>query len=131
MNLQQASQETATYNAPWLFSLEQTFQASSVTDKDILTQCIYQSVSKTLAQRLFEKEGVLKKSLQNGLSLRWLEATLEHYDLEGRFDRAVCQLHLTSRGPTRFSLETQFLRSTVLVTVLKQEGLLYFEELGL
>jgi hypothetical protein len=131
MNLQHLSGKSTTYNAPWLFTITQTFHASAVTDKDILTHYIYQSISKMLAAQLFEKETLLKKSLQNGLSLRWLDSTLEHYDLEGRFDRAVCNLHLTNRGPSRFLLETQFLCDTSLVTVLKQEGLLYFEELGL
>jgi hypothetical protein len=131
MNLQESNKETNIFHTPWLFTVKQTFHTSAVSDKDILTQCIYQTVSKTLAQQLFEKEDVLRKSLQNGLSLHWLDVALEHYDLEGRFDHAICQLHLTSRGPTRFSLETQFLRGTVLVTILKQEGILYFEELGL
>jgi hypothetical protein len=130
MNLQESG-KNHNIMAPWLFTIEQSFHASAVSDKDILTQCIYQTISKTLVQQLFEKETMLRKSVQNGLSLRWLDVALEHYDLEGRFDRAVCQLHLSSRGPTRFSLETQFLRGTVLVTVLKQEGILYFEELGL
>lgn len=63
--------------------------------------------------------------------MQFYESSLEHFDLEGRFDRAVCKLTLPNRGPARFLLETEFLRGASLVTLLKQEGLLYFEELGL
>jgi hypothetical protein len=94
--------------APWLFTLEQAFNPKIISDKDILTQDIYLGISKQLSKQLFELETLLRESLQGGLSLQWFEMKLEHFDLEGRFDRAVCKLTLPNRGPSRFMLETHF-----------------------
>jgi hypothetical protein len=113
-----------------VFMLEQAFNPKIISDKDILTQDIYLGISKQLSKQLFELETLLRESLQGGLSLQWFEMKLEHFDLEGRFDRAVCKLTLPNRGPSRFMLETHFFLDDVLVTSAKQEGILYFEELN-
>lgn len=130
MNVQHLYGEVETTKAPWVFTLEQTFNPRVISDKDILTQGIYQTISKRLSKQLFETQTILREGLQGGLSLQWCDMRLEHFNLEGRFDRAVCKLTLSNRGPSRFLLETHFLLEDVLVTLARQEGILSFDELN-
>lgn len=130
MNVQNLSDKVESTKAPWVFTLEQTFNPKIISDKDILTQCIYQTISQHLSRQLFETQSILREGLQGGLSLQWCDMELEHFDLEGRFDRAVCKLTLSNRGPSRFLLETHFFLENALVTLAKQEGILSFDELN-
>jgi hypothetical protein len=130
MNLEQHTNSEAHDTAPWVFSLETRIDPRSVSDKDILNCVVYRNVSSVLTKQLFEVQKLLRDSLQGGLSVQLYDVTLEHFDLEGRFDRAVCRLTLFNRGPSRFLLETHFLLEGALVTVARQEGILHFEELN-
>jgi hypothetical protein len=130
MNLHYQHSDTGNAKAPWVFTLEHTFNPKVISDKDILTHDIYQTISKRLGKQLFEMQSLLRESLQGGLSVQWFEMGLEHFDLEGRFDSAVCKLTLSNRGPSRFLLETHFFLDSTLVTLTRQEGILYFEELN-
>jgi hypothetical protein len=130
MDAQQLYGKVQGTKAPWIFTLEQTFNSTIFSDKEILTQDIYRTISKHLSKQLFETQALLRESLQGGLSLQWCKVQLEHFDLEGRFDCAVGKLTLFNRGPSRFLLETHFFLENALVTLAKQEGILYFEELN-
>jgi hypothetical protein len=117
-------------SAPWTFKAVLTLEPGTIADKAILNCAIYKSVTETLTKQVFESEKILKNSLRGGLSVRFEELRLEHYDLEGRFDKAICTLTLTHRGPSRFLLETHFSFGDSLVTTATREGILYFEELN-
>jgi hypothetical protein len=117
-------------DAPWTFKAVATFGSEKVADKDILSCAVYKRVTETLTKKLFESEQILKNALRGGLSVRFEEMSLEHFDLEGKFDKAVCTLTLSNRGPARFSLETQFFLNHSVITVATREGILYFEELN-
>jgi hypothetical protein len=129
MNLE--SQTNAVANsAPWVFSLETRIDPKSTSDKDILNCVVYKSISSHLTEQLFKTHKLLRDSLQGGLSVQLYEMRLEHFELGGRFDRAVCKLILTNRGPARFLLETHFFLKKTLVTTATGEGILYFDELN-
>ncbi len=130
MNLEQNTNTPQQNSSPWIFSATLTLEPKSLDDKDILSCAIYTSISESLTQQLFKSEKMLRDALRGGLSLQLEELRLEHFDLGGRFDKAVCTLTLTNRGPTRFSLETRFFLNQSLVTTATQEGILYFEELN-
>ncbi len=130
MKLEQWTTSAPRTAAPWVFKVEMRIDPKSETDKEILNCGIYQTVSRELAKRLFETQKLLLDSLQGGLSVQLDDMTLEHFDLEGHFDKAVCTLTLANRGPARFALETQFFFHHSLVTTATQEGVLYFEELN-
>jgi hypothetical protein len=117
-------------STPWTFKAILTLEPNKIADKDIVSCAIYKSITEILTKQLFESERMLKNSLRGGLSVRFEELRLDHFDLEGRFDRAVCTLTLTHRGPARFLLETHFSLDGSLVTTATREGLLYFEELN-
>jgi hypothetical protein len=130
MNLHHQHSNTGNAKTSWVFTLEHTFNPKVISDKDILTHDIYQTISKRLGKQLFEMQTLLRESLQGGLSVQWFDMQFEHFDLEGCFDRAACKLTLPNRGPSRFLLETHFFLSDTLVTLTRQEGILYFEELN-
>jgi hypothetical protein len=130
MSLQQQVRKVEVTGTSWVFSAEAQFNPATMTDKDILSHAVYCAVTQDLTKHLFETQKVLYESLQGGLSVELSELTLEHFDLAGRFDRAVCNLHLANRGPARFLLETRFFLEASLVTLATQEGLLYFDELN-
>jgi hypothetical protein len=130
MNVEQNSSTVQHNVAPWVFSAAVTFEPKTVDDKDILSCTIYKSIAEQLAQQLFNTEKMLRDSLRGGLSVQFEELKLEHFDLGGRFDRVICTLTLTNRGPARFLLETRFFLSQSLVTTATQESILYFDELN-
>jgi hypothetical protein len=115
---------------PWIFRASVSINPKDINDKDIMDCTVYQYMSERLTRQLFESEKILKNSLRGGLSVRFEDLKLEHYDLEGRFDKAICTLTLTHRGPSRFLLETHFSFGDSLVTTATREGILYFEELN-
>ncbi|MGL4611943.1 MAG: hypothetical protein ACRCYY_20075 [Trueperaceae bacterium] len=131
MNLRYTAFASQLNLAPWTFSATLTVNQRDVNDKDIISCRVYGEVAECLVGELFKREKLLRDSLRGGLSLQLEPPSLEHYDLEGRFDQAVCNLNLVHRGPGRFSLEAQFLRDATLVTLLRQDGILFFEGLGL
>jgi hypothetical protein len=130
MNLEHAQRFQPRDTPPWVFVAEIEVDAKSTSDKNILNCLVYKNVSRGLAKQLFETQKPLCDSLQGGLSVQFYESTLEHFNLEGRFDRAICKITLPNRGPARFLLETHFFLGDALVTLAKQEGMLYFEELN-
>jgi hypothetical protein len=130
MNLGQSVNTSRLTSAPWVFTLETILDPRSMSDKDILNHSAYCAAIKDLTKKLFKTQKMLHDSLQGGLSVQWCEMTLEHFDLGGRFDHAICKLSLTNRGPTRFLLETRFFLTQSLVTIATQEGILYFDELN-
>jgi hypothetical protein len=130
MNVEQNSSTSQRSSSPWVFSTTMMFEPTSLDDKDILSCVIYKSIAENLTQQLFKSEKMLRDALRGGLSLQLEDLTLEHFDLGGRFDKAVCTLVLANRGETRFLLETRFSLNQSLVTTATQEGILYFEELN-
>jgi hypothetical protein len=130
MNLGRDFNPAQRNTAPWVFSTSITIDPKEMNDKDIVSCAIYQYFTELLAKQLFKTEKMLRDSLRGGLSVKLEELTLEHFDLEGRFDKVLCKLTLTNRGPARFVLETTFFFNNTLVTVATREGILYFEELN-
>lgn len=130
MNLEQNLNPSQRSAAPWIFSTTIRVDPKDINDKDIVSCAIYQYFTDHLTKQLLKTEKMLRDSLRGGLSVRFEELRLEHFDLEGRFDKVVCKLTLTNRGPARFLLETNFLRNNALVTTATREGVLYFEELN-
>jgi hypothetical protein len=130
MNLEHYHTSYHQDTAPWIFSVEVKVDPKSASDKDILSCGVYKKVAYLLIKQLFETQKLLRDALQGGLSLHLYELDFEHFNLEGRFDRAICKITLPNRGPARFLLETHFFLGDALVTLAKQEGMLYFEELN-
>jgi hypothetical protein len=130
MNLEPHPNPPERKTAPWVFSTFASVDPKEVNDKAIVSCAVYQYFTELLAKQLFKTEKILRDSLRGGLSVNFEDLKLEHYDLEGRFDKAVCTLTLTHRGPSRFLLETTFFLGDSLITAATREGVLYFEELN-
>ncbi len=130
MSLKQLTNSSQRNVAPWVFSAATTLEPKALADKDILNCAIYKNITEQLTKHLFGTEKMLRDSLRSGLSVAFEELKLEHFDLDGHFDKAVCTLTLSNRGPTRFWLEIHFFLGESLVTLGGQEGILYFDELN-
>jgi hypothetical protein len=130
MNLEPNTSSVQHHAAPWVFSASVNVDPKGICDKAILSCAIYRYFTENLTKQLFKSEKMLRDSLRGGLSVKLEELRLEHFDLEGRFDKAMCTLTLSNRGPARFLLETNFFLGDSLVTAATREGILYFEELN-
>jgi hypothetical protein len=130
MNLEPNTRSAQPSATPWVFSVSVNVDPKGICDKAIVSCAIYHYFTELLTKQLFKTEKMLRDSLRGGLSVKLEEPRLEHFDLEGRFDKAVCKLTLTNRGPARFLLETTFYLNDSLVTTATREGILYFEELN-
>lgn len=87
----------------------------------------YWRVARDLVGELISTQ--LSEALNGGLSPLLGDISLEHYALEGQFDRAVCRLKLNNLGASRFIVHTSFYRESSLITLAVQEGVSTFEEI--
>lgn len=102
--------------------LSARFDPAEQSDGDILTCDIYRHVARDLAR--FILEAASPEVAEGSLVPVFADAALEHYSLEGRFDRAECRLELSGDAPAHFFLHTSFYLGDTRVTVAALQGAL-------
>ena len=112
------------------FALTASTDPDSLSARDILTGAAYRWAVSELSLAMFEQHAPLNEVLQAGMVPRVGDLSLEHFSLDGRFDRVVCRLWLNNPGPTRFLVTTHFSKAGKVVTVAAQDGVLAFEDLA-
>jgi len=99
-----------------VFSLTSEAEPALLAPEDLLSGRGYELYARMMFLELFEQNQMLTPLLLAGYAPCFAPIHLEHYDLDGSFDRAFGKLRLGTLGDAPFLYTVRFCRNQHLVT---------------
>lgn len=117
-----AERARPTSTPPLKFALTTFVRPDAYPDARYRSGDAAEALSDDLIRRLFDEQFALRELVESGLDLALDPQRMRRFDPEGRFDHAVCLLHLDRLGETPWRQRTQLYRHGRLVTLVERTG---------